>query len=159
MRVGVNTGEAIYTDANDNVGIGSLVPRAKLDVEGSSRFKSYFEDTITATITAGILDLDLSAGQSFEVTATENITTINLLNRPAGATAFTLKISQDGTGGRTVAFNSITSGSNPTTIKWSGGGIVPQLTATASATDIYSFVTFAGGTSDVYGVVGGQNFS
>ena len=159
LRVGVNTGEAIFTDANDNVGIGSLVPRAKLDVEGSSRFKSYFEDTVTATIAAGILDLDLSAGQSFEVVATENITTINLLNRPEGATAFTLKISQDGTGGRTVAFNSITSGSNPTTIKWSGGGIVPQLTATASTTDIYSFITFAGGTSDVYGVVGGQNFS
>ncbi len=159
LRVGVNTGEAIYTDANDNVGIGSLAPRAKLDVEGSSRFKSYFEDTVTATITSGILDLDLSAGQSFEIVATENITSINLVNRPAGATAFTLKISQDGTGGRTVAFNSVTSGSNPTTIKWSSGGIVPQLTATASATDIYSFVTFAGATSDVYGVVGGQNFS
>ena len=74
-RVGVNTGEAIYTDtSNDNVGIGSLAPRAKLDVEGSSRFKSYFEDTVTATITSGILDLDLSAGQSFEIVVTENIT-------------------------------------------------------------------------------------
>lgn len=159
IQVGVQTGEAIFTNTADNVGIGSLVPRAKLDVEGSSRFKSYFEDTVTATITAGILNLDLSAGQSFEAIATEDITSINLVNRPAGATAFTLKISQDGTGGRTVAFNNITSGSNPTTIKWSGGGIVPQLTATASATDIYSFVTFAGGTTDVYGVVGGQNFS
>ena len=160
LKIGVTgTGNAIINDSNDNVGIGSKSPRAKLDVEGSSRFKSYFEDTITATIVAGTLNLDLSKGQSFEVVANQNVTTINLLNRPAGATAFTLKISQDGTGSRTVAFNSITSGSNPTTIKWSGGGIVPELSRVANATDIYSFITFAGGTSDVYGVVGGQNFS
>ena len=100
LKVGINTGEAITTDSSDNVGIGSLTPRAKLDVEGSSRFKSYFEDTITATITAGILNLDLSEGQSFEVVATEDISQINVLNRPAGATAFTLKMTQDGTGGR-----------------------------------------------------------
>ena len=159
LKVGINTGEAITTDSSDNVGIGSLTPRAKLDVEGSSRFKSYFEDTITATITAGILNLDLSEGQSFEVVATEDISQINVLNRPAGATAFTLKMTQDGTGGRTVAFNNFTSNANPTTIRWSAGGLVPQLTATADATDIYSFITFAGGTSDIYGVVGGQNFS
>ena len=92
LKVGINTGDAITTDSSDNVGIGSLIPRAKLDVEGSSRFKSYFEDTITATMYCWYFDLDLSLGQSFEVVATENITSINLLNRPDGATAFTLKI-------------------------------------------------------------------
>ena len=159
LKVGINTGEAITTDSSDNVGIGSTIPRAKLDVEGSSRFTSYFEDTITATIVGGILDLDLSEGQSFEVVADQDITTINILNRPAGATAFTLKISQDSVGDSTVAFNNFTSNANPTTIKWSGGGLVPTLTLNPDATDIYSFITFAGGSSDIYGVVGGQNFS
>jgi hypothetical protein len=38
------------------------------------------------------------------------------------------------------------------------GGIVPIATNSANATDIFSFMTFDGGTS-LYGVVGGQNFS
>ena len=158
IQVGVQTGEAIFTNTSDEVGIGSLSPRAKLDVEGSSRFKSYFEDTIPVTINSGIANIDLSAGQTFDIELTEDITSFNLLNRPDGATAFTLKIAQDTTGNRSVALGTFTSGSNPTTTKWSGG-IVPGISTFASTTDIFSFLTFGGGTSDIYGVVGGQNFS
>ena len=38
------------------------------------------------------------------------------------------------------------------------GGVVPTVTNVAGKTDIYSFMTFDGGTT-IFGVVGGQNFS
>ena len=159
LRVGVTTtGGAIFTDANDNVGIGSFIPRAKLDVEGDTRLKTYFEDTIPVTISSGIANIDLSAGQTFDIELTEDITSFNLLNRPDGATAFTLKISQDSVGNRGVGLGTFTSGSNPTSVRYSGG-VVPGISTFPSTTDIYSFLTFGGGVSDIYGVVGGQNFS
>ena len=39
-----------------------------------------------------------------------------------------------------------------------GGGLLPTVSVSAGATDIYSFMTFDGGQS-LFGVVGGQNFS
>ena len=42
------------------------------------------------------------------------------------------------------------------------GGVVPTMTSTANATDIYSFKIFDGDnitTAGIYGVIGGQNFS
>ena len=43
---------------------------------------------------------------------------------------------------------------------WAVGpaAVTPTVTTTASKTDIYSFMTFDGG-SELYGVVGGQNFA
>ena len=50
------------------------------------------------------------------------------------------------------------SGGSAIPVYWPGGGTLPEVTQTASKTDIYSFMTFDGGSS-LYGVVGGQNFA
>ena len=73
-------------------------------------------------------------------------------------TAFTLKITQDATTPYTVDIDNFrTESSSVIPVYWPGG-ITPIVTTVAGRVDIYSFMTFDGGTS-LYGVVGGQNFS
>jgi hypothetical protein len=103
--------------------------------------------------------IDLSTAQTFTLDLNANVTQITVVNPPSGSTAFTIKIAQDSTGGRTVVGldtfkNSV--GSN-IPVYWSAGGAVPGVTTTANRSDIYSFKTFDSGSS-FYGVVGGQNF-
>ena len=50
------------------------------------------------------------------------------------------------------------SGGSAIPVYWPGGGTLPEVTTTAEKTDIYSFMTFDGGSS-LFGVVGGQNFA
>ena len=104
------------------------------------------------------MTLNLSEAQSFLLTTTENITSFTLTGATADSTtAFTLKILQGGTA-RGVGIDTFrTSGGTSIPVYWPGGS-VPVVTPVAAKTDIYSFMTFDGGTS-LYGVVGGQNFS
>jgi hypothetical protein len=105
--------------------------------------------------------LDLSAAQTFTVTADADITEFIVTNPPTGSTNFTIKIMQDSTGNRSVGIDTFKdSQSNPIPIYWPGG-VVPVVTVGAGKSDIYSFKTFDGSnlTSGLYGVVGGQNFS
>tara|TARA_R110002124_G_scaffold132163_1_gene294640 strand:- start:263 stop:511 length:249 start_codon:yes stop_codon:yes gene_type:complete len=77
--------------------------------------------------------------------------------RADSAQSFTLKITQ-GSSPRNVGiatFKTISSASIP--VLFPGGGLLPTVTVSAGATDIYSFMTFDGGQS-LFGVVGGQNF-
>ena len=70
----------------------------------------------------------------------------------------TVKITQDSTG-YSVGIDTFKDGAGSAIpVYWPGGGTLPQVTQTASKTDIYSFMTFDGGSS-LYGVVGGQNFA
>lgn len=92
------------------------------------------------TITAGAITIDLSLGNYFTLSLTANITSITFTNVPAAARAETvvIRMSQDVTGGRTVA-------GWPATVRWSGGAFTP--TSTASATDMLSLSTFDQGTT------------
>ena len=136
----------------------TATPRATLDVEGEARLKSYTELPVPVGSSSGIINLDLTAGQTFTVTTTEDITEFRCSNFSTSmATAFTIKIVQ-GTTARNVGIDTFkTSGGVAIPVYWPGG-IEPTVTKTASAIDIYSFMTFDGG-STLYGVVGGQNFS
>ena len=142
------------------VGVGTDSPRspAIFDVEGSARFKTYYEIPKTVVSSGQVVTIDLSEAQTFLITTTENITQFKLINVPASSsTAFTIKITQGSTG-RTVdvdTFRDVSASVIP--VYWPGG-ITPSVTYTAGKTDIYSFMTFDGGVS-LYGVVGGQNFS
>lgn len=141
------------------VGIGTLSPRDDLDVEGHTRFKTYSENVGILSISSGVVSVDLSVAQTFELSLTSNVSQIRILNPPTGSTAFTIKFTQDSTGGRAVVgldtFKNLAGSDIP--VYWSGGGVVPGITTTANRTDIYSFKTFDNGSS-FYGVVGGQNF-
>jgi hypothetical protein len=159
LSVGTN-GSAI-TASSDLVGIGTVSPRAKLDIEGSVRFKTYFEVVEALTSSSGVVTIDLSKAQTFTFTPTEAVTSFTLLNPPAGSTGFTLKITQGSTGysvGIDTFRNSV---GTAIPIYWAGGGVIPIVTTTANRTDIYSFKTFDGTnitTSGIFGIVGGQNF-
>jgi hypothetical protein len=164
LHVGTS-GTTLYVSSGiGSVGIGTTIPRAKLDVEGHTRLKTYSENVEFITVSAGIATVDLSRAQSFICTATANINEFQLINAPSGSTEFTLRIDQDSTGNRLVGIDTFkTSGGGfSIPVYWPGGGVLPGVTTTASRSDIYSFKTFDGTnitSSGLYGVVVGQNFA
>jgi hypothetical protein len=113
--------------------------------------KDFAETSTTPAVSANTLTLDLQTGNVFEVTLTQNVTSLVLANPPAAGRAgtCTLILRQDATGGRTLAW--------PASVRWALG-TPPVVTPHASAIDMYAFVTRDGGTS-WYGFPGGQDFS
>lgn len=89
--------------------------------------------------------LDLSVFDWYTLTLNIATTTIALSNPTVGQ-QFTLRLLQDGTGGRLVNWF--------TTIKWAGG-TAPTLTATANKADVFTFKCMSAGQYD--GFVVGQN--
>ena len=149
------------------VGIGTATARsAALDVEGAARFKSYFEIPISLETVSGITTVDLSKGNTFELTTSAEVTQFNLINSNVtdsypliadSGTTFTLKILQGSTAYAVDVDTFKNVAGVGLTVYWPGG-VTPTVTETAAKTDIYSFMTFDGGNT-LYGVVGGQNFS
>ena len=164
IRTGIITatniivGTALSTSSN-KTGFGTASPRAKVDIEGSAKFKTYSEFVQTLDISGGNVNIDLSDAQSFTLAVDADVTQFTLLNPPTGATAFSILITQDSTGGHSVGIATFKdSGGTAIPVKFPAGGVLPIVTTTASKTDIYSFKTFDGG-STLFGVVGGQNFA
>ncbi len=90
---------------------------------------------------SNVLVLDLSTGNSFVTTLTENVTTLTLSNPPASGKfgQFTLKVIQDGSGGAyTVTW--------PSKVKFPGGSD-PVITTSNDAVDIITCFTIDGGTT------------
>lgn len=77
---------------------------------------------------SGSFTVDFNLGNHVTMTATGNFTTVTFSNIKAGA-RYVLKITQDGTGGKTWT--------PPTTFKYPGGISGNILTATANAVDIF----------------------
>jgi hypothetical protein len=159
----VGTSGTTITTSGPSVGIGTTVPRAKLDIEGHTRLKTYSENVEYLSIASNIVIVDLSKAQSFICTATSDINEFTLINAPSGSTQFTIRIDQDTTGGRTVGIDTFkTAGGVTIPVYWPGGGVLPIITPTASRSDIYTFKTFDGTnitSSGLYGIVVGQNFA
>ena len=150
-------GTAISTFGSD-VGMGTATPRAKLDVEGSARFRSYSEGVEILDIDSGVVTVDLSKANNFTLEVDAVVEKFEILNCPSDATSWMIKIDQNSTGGYSVGITTfVDSGANAIDLYWPGGGVLPGVTTEASRTDIYSFKTFDGG-SNWYGFVGGQNF-
>ena len=155
----VGAGGTAITTIGPNVGIGTTVPRAKLDVEGTLRTKVVREAVETLSIASNVVTVDLSRAQNFILSTVDNINHFIITNSPSEVSSFTIKITQDSTGGRVVDIDDFrTTGGSPIPVYWPGGGVIPIITSTANRTDIYSFKTFDGG-SNWYGVVVGQNFT
>lgn len=96
----------------------------------------------------GSIALDYANGAMQTLTLTGNTTITAINNPPANGGTLSLLITQDGSGGHTLAF--------PASVKWTGG-TDPTITATASAIDLVSLITFDGGTT-WYGSYG-QDYS
>ena len=163
----VGAGGTIITTVDSvgvsSVGIGSTLPTALFDVGGHTKLKTYSENVEALTIVANAVTVDLSKAQSFTLTASDDVNEFVVQNPPTGSTSFTIKITQDSTGNRSVGIDTFKDNGGVTIpVYWPGGGVLPIVTPTADRTDIYSFRTFAGEsitTAGLYGVVGGQNFA
>jgi hypothetical protein len=155
----VGSGGTTITTSGANVGIGTIVPRANLDVEGTLRTKVTREAVETLSISSNVVTIDLSRAQNFLLSATANVNQFTITNPPTEASSFTIRITQDATGGRVIDIDDFrTSGGSLIPVYWPGGGVLPIITPTANRSDIYTFKTFDGGAS-WYGVVVGQNFT
>ena len=159
-------GTALTTSSNQ-IGVGTGAPRVLLDVQGVLRTTALSENvnnlTISGTSPNRKVILDLAQSSVFEVTATDGIDVFELRNPPTDGGTFTLKVTQNSTGGFAVDVDSFKdlNLTTPIPVYWPGG-VVPTVTTTADRTDIYSFKFFDGSsitTAGLYGVVGGQNFS
>jgi hypothetical protein len=157
LRVG--TSNTIFSaTTTKGVGIGTASPRENLDVEGRARLKSYYEISQPVISSSNRIEIDIARGNSFTHTTTESVNDFRVINPPPGGTfAFTLKIVQ-GTTPRGVGIDTfVNSIGNAINVFWPGG-VSPVITPSAGAADIYSFMSFDGG-STLYGGVVGQNFT
>lgn len=106
--------------------------------------KDYGKATVSAN-SGTSYTIDLTDGNVFDITLTGNCS-FTFSNPPASGTAgsFTLILTQDSTGGRTVTW--------PAAVKWLGSE--PTLETQSSTVDILTFFTLDGGTT-WYGADGG----
>lgn len=100
---------------------------------------NYSEKVQSAVIASGVLTIDLSLGNCFEVELTENVTSFDIQNAKATGFhhPFTLYVKQDSTGSRTVDFAGM----------HTSGGSAPTITSDASAKDAFTIATRDGGTT------------
>ena len=111
-------------------------------------FKNYKEVLSSPTISGGTLTLDIRNGNVFNVALNANITSM-VISTPPNSTFtgnFTLIFTAD-VSARTIAW--------ATSIIWYNL-TSPTLTTTNGKRDIFTFVTYDGGTN-WYGGIGGQN--
>ena len=109
--------------------------------------KAYKETDLAVTSSSGVIAIDLSTGNTGSITLSENITDIDFTNVPTdGTSSFTLKVTQDGTGSRTMAINAITvnGGANVTGLTPGAAGLT--LSTGAADIDLVSFLFFDAGT-------------
>ena len=143
----ITTHDAQHSDVTLNT---FAAPTGAVDVNDQELQKAVLKDyaeTDVAISSGTTLAIDLSAGNTGSVTLAHSVTDIDFTNVPTnGVSSFTLKVTQDGTGSRTMAINAITvnGGSNVTGKTVGAGGLT--LTTTANREDIVTFLFYDAGT-------------
>ena len=117
----------------------------------NAHMAAYVETINAGAIAAGVLTIDLAVANTFDVSLTENVTSLVISNAHADAStqSFTMVLAQDATGSRTFAF--------PASIKWAGG-TVPTLSSAANEIDLLTFITTDNGTTWL-GMLAGAAFA
>lgn len=116
-----------------NVGIGTTSPVANLDVVGSvsTARANILSQTLTFVASPSTTTWNAANGQIATLTLTDNAILAAPTNLRVGT--YILHVIQDGVGGRTLDVSNAV-------FKWPGG-VDPVATATASARDVYTFVS------------------
>ena len=102
-----------------------------------------YSETDVAISSGTTLAIDLANGNTGSVTLGHNVTDIDFTNVPTnGTSTFTLKVTQDGTGNRTMAINAITvnGGSDVTALTVGNAGLT--LSTAAASVDLITFLFF-----------------
>ncbi|MCK4500449.1 hypothetical protein KAU11_08120, partial [Candidatus Babeliales bacterium] len=142
-----NANALIVLTAGTHTIVNAPVPgraTGKVDYDHSeltnAHIAAYVETLDAGSITTGVLTLNLAVSNTFDVTLTENVTSLVISNPHADAStqSFTVVLKQDATGGRTFAF--------PASIKWAGG-TAPTLSSGVSEIDVLTFITTDNGTT------------
>lgn len=101
-------------------------------------FTSYKEAYSTPAISAGVLNIDCAASNTFVVNHDANITSLTFSNIPAGVVySATLILKQDATGGRTFAA--------PGSFLWLSNGLAPSITTVANKRNVFTLFTYDSG--------------
>lgn len=142
--------ELNYVDVT-TVGLSQASKSVTSDANGVTSFTKAITEQATALTSGTTVDLNVRDGGVYTITLGHNIGTFNW-NNPASsgyASSFTIKVTQDGTGGRTITW--------PTSVKWASA-TAPTLSSGANAIDVFTFFTHDAGTA-YYGFTAGQVMS
>jgi hypothetical protein len=128
-----------------NLAIDSAVAFA--DQTASAIVLKDYAETDVAVTSATTLAIDLANGNTGTVTLGHSVTDIDFTNVPTnGIATFTLQVTQDGTGSRTMAINQVTvNGGSHATAKTPGGSGLTLSTAAAKI-DLLTFLFVDAGT-------------
>ena len=121
------------------------------NASGIVTFNKAITEQSVALTSGTSVTLDISQGSVFTITLAHNITSFTWSNPATSGdvSAFVLKVTQDGTGNRTIAF--------PAAVDFAGG-TAPELSTGANDVDVFVFFTVDGGTI-YYGFTAGQDLS
>ena len=121
------------------------------DANGVVKFDNGIQEESTVLTSGTTVALDLNAGTVFTITLAHNIGTFNWTNPASSgyASMFLLQVTQDGTGGRTIAW--------PSEVDWASA-TAPTLSSGANDVDTFVFYTVDGGTT-YFGFTAGQDLS
>lgn len=118
---------------------------------GVVKFDAATQEKSAALTSGTTVTLDLNLATTFTITLAHNIGTFNWTNPAASGavSSFVLKVTQDGTAGRTIAW--------PSGVDWAAA-TAPTLSAAAGNVDVFVFFTSDNGNT-WYGFTAGQVLS
>ena len=111
---------------SSNVGIGTSSVDTKLEVNGATMSNSFLEKAFYSNTSSYSVTIDWNNGNKQKITLAHNLT-FTFTAPTTGVGSFTLILTQDGTGSRTVTW--------PASVKWPGG-TAPTLSTAPGYIDV-----------------------
>jgi hypothetical protein len=124
-------GYGIITTATDQINIGGNIIGSMTAADRYTTFIGQAYSPTSALVSSASITPNFTNGNTFKVTLQHNTALANPTNPKEGAT-YTIIVTQDGTGSRTMSF-----GAN---YKWVGG-TAPTLSTAGNAVDILTFIS------------------